>query len=385
MHRFEIKLKQHTPIIHFQYNQNSALLRGTEIKPKLDRFLIEKCKAVLKPHHFIINRDGKQALDYKLSCSHKGTSTTRIAINDKNFPMFFGNIGSDYVGNEKGYSFTSDPVQLSFFTFHEELKSVLTKNIEAFFATTNFGSRQSKGYGSFTVLGSQIERYFNKGYAFETSAVDYNQLLKRLNTFTKSMRAGYNEIRGGGRTVLYMKPLIFAFAKAHNIQWEKKTIKQKFLNPSLAAQKGSKTDSETLHFSSEEKRIIKDLFGMSSTESWRSYSKTITKENPEIKRFQSPLFIKPVQLDANNYKIYFSYQNLPKKVLQETYTIKDNKYSDNGLRMKIWDKFNFHEFIEFIGEIDWTNYIQVYDDKMNRLADEITTIFTSIEKVNADA
>jgi len=35
------KLKQHTPIIHFQADQKGATLRATELKPKLDRFLME--------------------------------------------------------------------------------------------------------------------------------------------------------------------------------------------------------------------------------------------------------------------------------------------------------------------------------------------------------
>ncbi|HEC99336.1 MAG TPA: hypothetical protein ENN18_03005 [Proteobacteria bacterium] len=34
-----IKLKQHTPIIHFQHDQKGATLRATELKPKLDRYI----------------------------------------------------------------------------------------------------------------------------------------------------------------------------------------------------------------------------------------------------------------------------------------------------------------------------------------------------------
>lgn len=42
MYKLPIKLKQHTPIIHFQHKQVGATLRATEVKPKLDRFLLEK-------------------------------------------------------------------------------------------------------------------------------------------------------------------------------------------------------------------------------------------------------------------------------------------------------------------------------------------------------
>jgi len=40
--KLEFTLKQHTPLIHFQSNQKGATLRATELKPKLDKFLIEQ-------------------------------------------------------------------------------------------------------------------------------------------------------------------------------------------------------------------------------------------------------------------------------------------------------------------------------------------------------
>ena len=42
--KLEFTLKQHTPIIHFQSDQKGATLRATDLKPKLDRFLIEQLK-----------------------------------------------------------------------------------------------------------------------------------------------------------------------------------------------------------------------------------------------------------------------------------------------------------------------------------------------------
>ncbi len=74
-------LKQHTPIIHFQHLQGGATLRSTEVKSKLDRFLIKEYELVEeviidgkakkipkeKSKNLFIN-DGKQhlALDYKI-------------------------------------------------------------------------------------------------------------------------------------------------------------------------------------------------------------------------------------------------------------------------------------------------------------------------------
>lgn len=42
MYKLTFTLKQHTPIIHFQHDQAGATLRASEVKPKLDKFIIEQ-------------------------------------------------------------------------------------------------------------------------------------------------------------------------------------------------------------------------------------------------------------------------------------------------------------------------------------------------------
>ena len=42
IHKKTIKLKQHTPLLHFQSNEEGATLRVSEVKPRLDKFLLEQ-------------------------------------------------------------------------------------------------------------------------------------------------------------------------------------------------------------------------------------------------------------------------------------------------------------------------------------------------------
>ena len=42
MYKLTFKLKQHTPIIHFQHDHHGATLRASELKPKLDRYILRK-------------------------------------------------------------------------------------------------------------------------------------------------------------------------------------------------------------------------------------------------------------------------------------------------------------------------------------------------------
>lgn len=42
MKTLKVTLKQHTPLIHFQHDQYGATLRASEVKPKLDKFILER-------------------------------------------------------------------------------------------------------------------------------------------------------------------------------------------------------------------------------------------------------------------------------------------------------------------------------------------------------
>ena len=72
--KLTFKLKQHTPLIHFQHDQHGATLRATELKPKLDRFLLEKLGngnyeqgiEIAKKKGWLVAKGEHPALDYKV-------------------------------------------------------------------------------------------------------------------------------------------------------------------------------------------------------------------------------------------------------------------------------------------------------------------------------
>ena len=82
MYKLEIKLKQHTPLIHFQYDQEGATLRASEVKPKLDKFILTRLgkehgyaadkaydagKEIAKQYGWLVGKGDHPALDYKVS------------------------------------------------------------------------------------------------------------------------------------------------------------------------------------------------------------------------------------------------------------------------------------------------------------------------------
>jgi len=177
-----VELTQQTPMIHFQYSEPGATLRGSELKPKLDRFLIEQLGGIAKAINqhkdwFIHDSSFKQvtrsfkpnsdmsidehlALDYKVRITTDG----RPKVSEEIAPSFFGNMGTHSQDHprDKVQSVKYGPgqVHLTLFSRCEGLMKYLVDNpelIELFFLLNNFGTRQSKGFGSFTVSGSNSE------------------------------------------------------------------------------------------------------------------------------------------------------------------------------------------------------------------------------------
>lgn len=173
MKKIIVTLKQHTPMIHFQHYQENATLRASEVKPKLDRYILEKlgenynenkyekgCE-IAKKNGWII---GENALNYKLRI----TPLSKVDVFDINplneeekriqFPAYFANMNANF-GDEmkfKRFSFC-EKIELKFlFASTENIKPLFDEwmskdNLISFFFKTNFGMRSSKGFGSFTV------------------------------------------------------------------------------------------------------------------------------------------------------------------------------------------------------------------------------------------
>lgn len=211
MNKFTVTLKQHTPLIHFQHDQEGATLRASEVKPKLDKFIIkfyfddqfERCK------HFLVGyspksenelrkkfETGYRALDYKLRISADNNSKKEYMIiaqdnrNIRDGELYTNgrHTGINVLGNtpyfaqeqlvkdvledpfiwSKGVNQKAenkdfkkglvwDCTKLSFFSMNSHrlekkcLIEIIKDQIESFFLATNFGSRSTKGFGGFTV------------------------------------------------------------------------------------------------------------------------------------------------------------------------------------------------------------------------------------------
>jgi hypothetical protein len=351
-------LKQHTPIIHFQSGQSGATLRATELKPKLDKFLIGMDKNLKT----IKNASGHHSLDYKVKIVAAGTQARDIETLDhrgrpQKDPLFFGTLG----GAVDKKFITAPTVSIEFFSFDKKTIEAIKTHFEGFLAQTNFGTRQSKGYGCF-----YLDKPFNKTlighrvYSFQST--NWKNDIKLLYSF---LRQGINYPNR-----FYSKPAIFSYMLSKNITWDKKAIKQHFFPNELKEQQQRHSGDSPVNANTPSSHIARDLFGLSSDQSWMSYRVTIKKEHSHIERFKSPVTFKII-----GNTVYFWADKSVEKILNKTFKIstKGNKPLD----LSTPKEFSFDEFFEFVKAIDLSKHINQKFHQTNEFRD-LTRILNGI-------
>jgi len=296
-HRIEFTLKQHTPMIHFQHDQPGATLRATELKPKLDRFLIE--------YYGMIDESKKPKTQFKkffldYSSSRKNTNY-RLSLNYKVRIIPFGNpkitlpnkmlyFANNALRNQQKIKATKYPrIDVEIKSPFPELIRQITESLDLFFFTHNFGARQSKGYGGFfpekSDYNDTVEKLADKLYEIKPPT---NQWGRRIDEIHKRLKSGINH---NG----YHKSLLFKYMcrTPINIRWEKRWIKQTF--PEVTRKNHRKPiDCEINH--DDNFKFIRALLGLPShfefNKGPKNGGETITIKHDSIKRFKSPVTYK---------------------------------------------------------------------------------------------
>ena len=381
-YKLEFTLKQHTPIIHFQADQKGATLRATELKPKLDKFLIEnafnndfeKYKSFLigykepkkSNNKKLLEKDfkGKKSFDYKVKIEPDNSMKKNITRDS--IQLYFAgrkpkNVNdSTWNNNKKYFKIRNLKFKITILVFN----STLSKNIETYFSSfifqTNFGTRQTKGFGSFIVLSKDINLLPKNLYKFNIKSQDYQT---SIYYFYKMLRSGINEynksIEEEFISIFYGKSLLWLYAKEKDGEkwtWDKKAIKQSFFNSEIDKESIKHNNSNILTFNGEKQYLLRDLMGLSTEESWLKYHKTFIKKDknlnekkePIISRFKSPIQFKPIKTN-NGFDIYFWGNEIPNIMLNNTFkiTIKNNP---NSIIKELTppNDFSIYKYLSFI-------------------------------------
>ena len=375
------QLKQHTPLIHFQSEQEGASLRATELKPKFDKFLIEQLGGVKKVDKKWLVGKGKSehaALDYKVKIRTGTIKDTYLIdsymsrrekrtignmgykplapspyfadtknIKDKNWDLMKKGIFFEELERGCGYE-----VEIEFFSFRIEVLKKIEENFDTFLLLTNFGTRQSKGFGSFSnsdlgvttieqlyqssgkkVLALQIRDKSIEGI-FSTIVNDY-QILKsgkqfgRGKTIDSKLKQHYQRKRIDGESIV----------------WEKQVIKNEMFT------QNDNYDVNDCIDACESERYIRALLGLAGQHSYPQREIPIDdvkiedmEEDKEkkIDRFKSPLTFKPI-----GGKIYLIVEKIPDLLYDRDFEFSTKGRSSLAIKTPpLKHQLNLFEFVK---------------------------------------
>lgn len=373
----EYKLVQHTPLIHFQHSEPHACLRATEVKPKLDRFLIEQLE---KDDRFgdgrwkkwFVGDGSQQSFDYMMRITPNSEQVERtqsieraIARAEHRPPNtnlheihknYFGNMVS---GNNiqatiretfKESLFYKDGLTLTIRCFIPELLTLIDEHIRGFFMMHNFGTRQRKGFGSFTVdINTQpnapkgfdlVGKYCPNAYYCKLDGnVNADALLDAVWVISAFLRSGFN--RGEGN---YVRGFVFRYFQREKnpLANDKAFVKQNVLRNVY----NEATRGEHLHpyGNNVRYRYVRGLLGTNENSRFCRAPNAhtpvydiYTHSAEGVERFPSPLLFKPI-----GKFVFILPQKMPDEIFgSEFYILEKNQEDEYDRKATSDQKLNY--------------------------------------------
>nr|MCR5347055.1 hypothetical protein [Fretibacterium sp.] len=305
----KVELRQQTPMIHFQAMRpnDGTLLRATEVKPKLDRFIYEWCRVrgnMEVPAEWLASKDHK-ALDYRLRFDAGGQSyrladpapvnrrDNPVPVSERTGNLYFGNMGG---GPRKNSLFYKSAMTMTILCFHPALMKVIGECLDTFFLTVNFGTRQNKGFGGFVTAavareqpdvvarlisswyrdaaGTTVYRLAYPARVFQGPAANSQELkgraiLRDVSAIYQVLKSGINYDFHQDNPQRYIKSFLTRYFWDRHISGEKRYMKVKGIapvknrDPERELTPQVKDDHRTY-------RYIRGLLGSSGTQEWQS-------------------------------------------------------------------------------------------------------------------
>lgn len=341
--RLEMQLEAQSPMIHFQNRQPGATIRATEVKPKLDRFILRGLQKTTgkdirelrgdSEYGGIFTDKDHEALNYRMQLDASGQPYSIVNVGDTRaheYDIFYGNTAEMRRAHKELRGIFSNP-KLTILCFNEKLRSLIEKYIGEFFLVTNFGTMQGKGFGSFAPAGllpaggqldtgiqEEIARYLKEAtgsarcYCMRFGVVpsgqqeknDYcNRIFGEIKSFYSIMKSGQN-FKGYSRSYIYQYMHVRGTDNRNNagdvsIDNEKAWMKQNGIAPALAKPENERRTERQ----DENPRYVRALLGTAGAVTYlkdledKNKKTTILiedKKENKLERVPSPIFFKIV-------------------------------------------------------------------------------------------
>lgn len=366
------ELEQQSILIHFQANcegnGTNVCLRASEVKPKFDRFLVKKLggrEKVIQYHQNWIRALHTNGIDisfnYRMTIRCNNQNITLFESRNKNYDpkyrlpnIYYGNMSSEENSDKKTGVFFNDGLQLSILCFDDDLCQVIDQYIAEFFAVTNFGTMQDKGFGSFIVKDRKViisEALKNNYSSSSCYVVDVskkgsssdaqNELFETIKQIYSIMKSGQNIIDRNGRTLpdKYIRSYLTQYMhQKHNIGNEKACMKVSGAAP--IRQTSDNLPDHNSQSELQEYRYIRALLGIGGHAEWyepddeqlranrsrplkeKITVTDVTKGKEKIERCASPIFFKIV-----GSRIFITADCVDERVFDRIFCFKNSGYT----------------------------------------------------------
>ena len=395
-----IELIQQTPMWHFQSDVCGGCLRATEVKPKLDRFLIGKYGNDDHRLHF----NTPTSLDYKLvfepvcnqslslefereEMDRRGRPRTRNL-----YPIFFANMGEEDRSKKKNLVFFKQPIRMKVFSLFDDMLEIIQKCSCEFFATHSFGTRQDKGFGFFFPKDGKYFKPYGADFKLSFSLTGRNdndqfqEIFNYINSFHKWIRSGLNF-----GTTYYKSLMYFYVDEVLEKKWDKPYIRHYFEFDHPNYKNGSRHLTQNRcelgdRHAIQEVELYRDALGLASDQMWLKYDDTIHvgfADDKDKTRFKSPILYRPNRYARNNRTfcdVYIHLDDSDLERLKNEDLLITNSESHRQLSAHIAEDFDLFDYFDFIAD----NYEDIRDEIEGRPDRFISRLrFTRIEQPNS--
>ena len=358
-YKLTVKLEQYTPLLHFQGDQQGACLRATEVKPKLDRFIV----GYLKQHGADIPDGWQQkperrdyvALRYKLHIS----AGSEQPANNQAAPfkkLYFADMDSENKGKEPIRLILHDENILTILCFASGMTQIdgedcsmgrlLEILLPPFFAIHTFGARSSKGFGSYGVMSIENKQpqaispsrlmeflpnpdpeYFlsNQSSVFyaeySNRSLGWESRLNDVVTLSTLTKGGLNF------GTAFIRGFIRKYTSLGNARSEKALIKTKILI-SAAADRDEMTKHPKLQPANPSDPFLykRGVLGLAQTYEYKGLRKgkvSVKMEDRTIERFHNPILFKP-----HGKYLFLIPQPIPHKLVEHKAILSNGRHNE---------------------------------------------------------
>lgn len=384
MSKTTVILKQQTPLIHFQAEQEGAILRASELRPKIDKFIIDSLedfdkelfdkykKEIYQYFKIPYDKDKKVSPVYKLNITtngrkevlfysgsinkYKKTELKEKGIKWVDEAAYFGTYNSVLYNSE---------IYVHIFSYNPNITSLIKEAIRYVCVFENFGTRQSKGFGSFVVKGMSEDEYikilnkkYNKIYYKEVTN-GYN-VQQQIHNDYQILKSGINNPK---KALHYKKSLLMEYMSSKKIHWEKRiikdSIKRNHKDISMNIMNLNKKENENKTLIYKKGVYARAMLGLASTNEYRcekgtSYIVNIKSDSRKgIVRFKSPLLFKVFE-----NKIYIVANDIGDNMFDTEFKMTIKRKKDRSMQPRSLVRintpskleFNINEFLEFASQ-----------------------------------